>query len=286
MARKMNRSKHRRVALRGLGAVVGEAVEYFLPASIVNALSDKQTVAFCSRDAESFISRLEYQNLLAKQKAASSKADAAFMADFLFRDKWDESEVDWIKKKAKGHERSAKTKEKAGNIIQQTITEIRKDIDAIRAEGIKGPIPMCVYRSSGRWLKDVEQRVAVPHERFHADSRRIEINAGIVPYACDANVSKVLGADLDPELIEFSRRHWASGDRAVAEEILARIEEVETACAGEGDDCSAVVDGISRWFRTHQKPELDDSFHHAMRVIAAKHGSPRDVMKAACRLAR
>lgn len=290
MARKMNRSKHRRVALRGLGAVVGETVEYFLPASIVTALSDKQTVAFCSRDAESFISQLEYQNLLAERKAARAKQFAARLNDPVLREGYGETYSAILDKKAKSLERAAKTKEKAGNEIQQTLAEIRKDIDALRAQGIKGAIPMCVYRSSGRYGKGLmaaEQKATVHHERFHADSRRIEVNAGVEPYACDAKVANVMGEDMDPELLAFSRRHWSAHGRATAEEVLARIEESILACdSGDKEGCSSVVGRVSDWFVAYKRPELAGSFLRALVTIKAKHGSPRDVMKAACRLAR
>jgi hypothetical protein len=287
MRRQMKRHLRRRTALRGLGAVVGETLEYFMPASIVTAVSNKQTVAFCARDAESFISTLEYQNLLAERKAARAKSFAARLNDPTLREQYGETYAAVLDKKAKGQERAAKTKEKAGSEIKQTLDEIRKDVAELRAQGIKGPIPMCMYRATGRFgkgLKAAEQKATVNHERFHAESRREEVKAGVNPYSCDANVAKVLAGDLPPELLAFSRRHWTTG-RAAAEEILARVEEVNGACGiDDRAGCDAVVGRINDWFLGQGKPELAGEFAKVTLSVKAKHGSSRDVMRAACRI--
>jgi len=288
MRRQMKRSLRRRPALRGLGAVVGETLEYFLPASIVTAVSDKQTVAFCARDAESFIDKLEYQSRMAERKAERAKSFAERLNDPKLRERYGETYAAALDKKAKGQERAAKTKEKAGSEIKQTLDEIRKDVEELRAQGVKGPIPMCMYRTTGRYgkgLKSAEQKATVNHERFHAESRREEVKAGVNPYSCDANVAKVLEGDLSPELLAFSRRHWSSRGLATAEEILARIEEVNGACGiDDREGCDAVVGRINDWFVMEKRPELAVEFAKVTLSVKAKHGSARDVMRAACRI--
>ena len=226
------RMKPRRSGLRGLGAVEGEKVEYFLPASIFNQMGKgaKSTIAFCMRDVEQLLPYLDQQAKFSEMKAQRLESRGASYASMVEQGGYMASVAEG---RAKTAARSAKTKAKAGGLFAQTAAEIRKDIAEVRAQGIAGPIPVCMYRTSGKYgdkaLKTAEARANRHHERFHADSRREEYRQGVPHYGCDAGVSKVLGSDLDPNLLQFSRVYWSMNGKAAAEEILARVEEADKA---------------------------------------------------------
>jgi hypothetical protein len=283
-------SKGKRRGLRGLGAVEGEKVEYFLPASIVNALGGGKAVAFCSSDVEKFLPMLEYQSRRAAYKAGTAKATAARMAAPEYvesYEKYGERYAEAAAKRAKSAARTATARAKKGDIFEQTAAEMRQDIAAIRAQGIRGPIPACVYRSTGKWgdrLKTAEKRATVHHERFHADARREEYKLGVPNYSCDARIAKVMEPMLDASLVEFSRRHWSPHGRAAGEEILARAEEVIHACNTSTEDCTEVIGRINDWFVSKKKPELAQSFVEAVAAVKLRHSKPLEVFRAACKV--
>lgn len=274
MARRMKKK------LAGLGAVEGEKVEYFLPAAIFNATAKdaRNTVAYCIKDVEAgLLANLDYQAELAAWEAERARRRTQIRY-----------QVGEQAKKAILAEKQAATKSKASSIFRQTADEIRKDLAAIRAKGITGPIPVCVYRTSGKYgdkaLKTAEARATRFHERFHADSRREEYKLGVEPYSCDAGVKAVLGGELDPDLVAFSRTYWSPSGRAANEEILARVEEVENACAGDGADCNDVFARINDWFVSKGKPELAKKFYAVTRAVKKTHGSPLATFRAACKV--
>jgi len=273
--------------LRGLGAVEGEKVEYFLPASIFNKMAKgaKDTIAFCMKDVEQLVGYVDYQAALAERKAARATKAEAFYSNTELLERYAE---DILSRRAKSSARTAKTKAKASGIFAETAAEIRKDVAAIRAQGITGPIPVCIYRTTGKHggdLKTAEQRANRHHERFHADTRREEYKAGREPYACDSGIASVLGTALDPALTAFSRKHWVGfGGRAVNEEILARVEEVSNECGEGKDGCAKVAGRINDWFIGKKQPELAASFAKAAATVQARFSSPLGVVKAACKV--
>jgi hypothetical protein len=288
----MNRRKARRFLRRGrtlgaLGAVEGEKVEYFLPASIVNAIGGGKAIAFCAKSVEDYFPVLEYQSRVAARKAERAKSAAERLNDPAFRDKWGAAYADAIDRKAKGQARAAKTREKAGDIFAQTLAEMQKDLAAVRAKGITGPIPVCIYRATGKWgdrLKTAEKRATVNHERFHADARREEYKLGVPSYSCDSGIAKAMAPMLDAPLVEFSRRYWTPHGRAAGEEILARAEEVIHACDASTEDCSEVIGRVNDWFVSKRRPELAQSFAEAVAAVKARHGRPIDVFRSACKV--
>jgi hypothetical protein len=292
----VSRRRRRRNALGALGAVEGEKVEYFVPASIFNQMASnaKSTIAFCIRDVEQLLPYLEQRARLEAAKAKRLEFQSTAFTDPLgpYASALGPGKGGYLESvlesRGKTKARSAKTKEKASSILMDTVAEIRKDVAAIRKSGVAGPIPVCVYRTSGKYgdkaLKTAEARANRHHERFHADSRRVEYREGQPHYGCDANIASVLGGALDPALTAFSRTYWSSSGRASNEEILARVEETMEACSGSGEDCNDVMARINDWFVAKRKPELAASFVQATAAVKAKFKKPINAMTAACRL--
>lgn len=273
--------------LRGLGAVEGEKVEYFLPASIVNALGGGKAVAFCAKNVEDFLPALEYKSRLSARKAERAKDRETHFSNPEVIARYGQQYAEAFAKRAKSEARSAKTREKAGDIFSQTADEMRKDIAAIRAKGITGPIPACIYRATGKWgdrLRSAEKRATVHHERFHADARRTEHKLGVPNYSCDRGIAKAMSPLLDDALVEFSRRYWSPSGRAAGEEVLARAEEVIHACDASSSDCAEVLGRVNDWFISKKKPELALSFAETVAGVKVKHGRPIDAFVAACKV--
>jgi hypothetical protein len=297
-------ARRRRNALGALAAVEGEKVEYFLPAAIFNASAKdaKTAIAYCMRDVESnLLPYLDYQSSLAARKAEREKRRAEFHRELVVKDEEARAEaiargyaVDRVPstsiRSAAIAERTAKTRAKAGDIFKQTADEIRKDLAEIRAQGITGPIPACVYRTSGKYgdkaLKTAEARANRFHERFHADTRRVEYRANRPHHDCELDMARELGADLDPELRGFSADYWTTRGIAPVEEILARVEEVQNACSGDEDAeaCGQVMGRVNDWFISKKKPELAASFAKTVTGVKRRFSSPLEVVKKACKI--
>ena len=280
MARRMKKK------LAGLGAVEGEKVEYFVPASIFNSLGKgaKETIAFCMKDVEELVGYVDYQASVAERKATRSAKMQEHYGTVAQRDEWYRAAAE---KRAASAARAAKTKAKAGGLFSEMAAEIRKDVAAIRARGITGPIPVCVYRTSGKYgdkaLKTAEARANRFHERFHADTRRAEYRANRPHHDCELEMAKVLGDDLDPELRAFSATYWTPRGRAAVEEILARVEEVHQTCYGEDTSgCSDVIGRVNDWFIAKKKPELAASFIRATTAVKKRFSSPLKLVEKAC----
>ena len=280
MARRMKKK------LAGLGAVEGEKVEYFLPASIFNAMAKgaKDTIAFCMQDVEELVGYVDYQASVAERKATRSAKMQEHYDTVAAKGGYTGSVAE---SRAASAARSAKTKAKAGGLFAQVAEEMRQDVAAIRAQGITGPIPVCVYRTSGKYgdkaLKTAEARANRFHERFHADTRRAEYKAGRPHHDCELEMAKVLGDDLDPELRAFSATYWTNRGRAAVEEILARVEEVHQTCYGEDTSgCSDVIGRVNDWFVSKRKPELAASFIRATTAVKKRFSSPLKLVEKAC----
>lgn len=279
----------RRRKLNGLGAVEGEKVEYFVPASIFNSLAKgaKDTIAFCLRDVEELVGYVDSQADLAERKSARSARMQEHYGTVAQKDAYFREIAE---KRATAAARAVKTKAKASGLFAKVAAEIRKDVAAIRAQGITGPIPACVYRTSGKYgdkaLKTAEARANRFHERFHADTRREEHKAGRGYHDCELDMAKVLGPDLDTELRGFSADYWTVRGRAPVEEILARVEEVQNACSGDEDAeaCGQVMGRINDWFISKRKPELAAAFTRVTAATKARFSSPLGVVRAACKL--
>jgi len=287
MAKQKTLKRRRSRALRGLGAVEGEKTEYFLPASIVNALGGGDAIAFCAKNVELYIPSLEYKALLADRKATRSKNAQAHYADPGMIARYGERYAELFEKKAKGQARSAKLGENKGNAFRDMAAEIRRDVAAIRAQGITGPIPACVYRTTGKWgerLETAEKRATVHHERFHADARRMEYKLGVSTHSCDDGIIKAMEPLLDKELVDFSRRYWSPHGKAAGEEVLARAEEVIHACDASSKDCSEVLGRVNDWFLSKKQPQLAQSFVEAVAGVKMKHGRPIDAFAKACKV--
>ncbi len=281
-------ARRRRNALGALGAVEGEKVEYFVPASIFNGLAKgaKDTIAFCMKDVEELVGHIDYQADLAERKAARSTRMQEHYGTVAARDEWYREAAE---KRAASAARAAKTKAKAGDLFSEMASEIRKDVAAIRAQGITGPIPVCVYRTSGKYgdkaLKTAEAKANRFHERFHADTRRVEYRANRPHHDCELDMARELGADLDPALRGFSADYWTPRGRAPVEEILARVEEVHQSCYGDDvSGCTDVIGRVNDWFISKKKPELAASFAKTVTGVKRRFSSPLEVVKKACKI--
>ena len=269
---------------RQLGAVTGKArVEYFVPASIADAFGGKGNYAFCYPDAERALQKLVAHADYSKAKASRS-ADEARRIENLRNYGYDEKTV---AAEAKKRAAKAKRESKAGNAFADFVAEIQRDVARLRRNGATGSIPICVNRSSGK--RGAERpaplrRATATHERFHADARRVEVDAGLTkPFECGEYLDASLGDSYTPALRHYSFIHYADGKaRLAAEELLARVEEVRKACwvgKRQAKDCEPVVNDIV----SRMKLPVAQDFVKLANNVKAVYGTPLNAVRAAVR---
>lgn len=269
---------------RQLSAVTGKArVEYFVPSSIADAIGGKKNYAFCYPDVEHIVAKLAAYANYSKAKAARS-TDEAHRIDNLRNYGYDEKT---IAAEAKKRVAKAKREAKAGNAFAQFIAEIESDVARLRSAGVTGAIPVCVNRSSGKRGSERPaplRRATATHERFHADARRVEVDAGLTkPFECWQNLDAALGTAYTPALRHYSFINYADGKpRLAAEELLARVEEVRKACwvgKRQAKDCEPLVSDIVK----RMNMETAKDFVALANSVKATYGTPLNVVRAAVR---
>lgn len=265
---------------RQLSAITGKArVEYFVPASVADALGGKDNYAFCSFDVERLLGLVLYNAQKAERKAKSAASAKDRIENLRKYGYSDEVVAREAKKKAAAAKRAAKS----GNVFMDLVNEIEKDVAKLRARGVTGAIPVCFNRVTGKKSERIraERRSTAVHERFHADARRVEVDGGVQKAAsCFAQIEERLQPELTPELLRHSLEFY--GRRQVAaEELLARVEEIRKACRTKRatTDCVETEAKVTRGM----SPEEKVAFTALREAVEAKYGTPLNVVRAAVR---
>lgn len=266
-----------------LSAVTGPArVEYFVPASVADKIGGTGNYAFCYPNVEKVLLIAQANAQFASRKAART-ADEKARIENLRNYGYDEKV---IAAEAKKREAKAKREAKSGNVFAELAEEIKRDVERLRKAGVRGNIPVCINRASGKRGSERPRplrRATAIHERFHANARRVEVDAGIdTPGACWAQVEAALAPDLTPKMRVYSLTNYASSRKNfVAEEILARLEEIRTACTTKrrDSDCDTTINDITK----HMPAGVAEDFVTLTQSVARRYSNPLNVMRAGIR---
>ena len=191
-------------------AVTGRRSEIFVPASAFNALVGSNAYGFCANDADAYLNMIRY-------KARTSGGSRTTLAQKM------------------GLAAPTPTKRSSGKgaSLEAAAKELEADLKRLRDAGVLGPIPLCVYPSTGsKSERDrADRRATAIHERFHADVRDVERRLGVQSKdACVTDRMKaVLEDKLGVPLVSDAWRigwdnKWSSDPGRIYEEILARVE--------------------------------------------------------------
>jgi hypothetical protein len=249
-----------------LGAIVEEHLEYRVPAKVEawvfgEEATTRGAVAFCMPDGDEYLKQLE-------SKARFSVLPAP-------------------KKK----------------LVDKFIGTAMKEMASLRASGITGKIPVCILPSRTgpvtlpEGIPESQFDLNERHERFHARFRRAEARNGMLDLPADEYRSKTIklqrefASDYTPlaeqainVATEFS---WARpGSYRDAEEVLARLEEVDESCVAEVEKaaCKLKRGRLSKVVAKFNKQYGDDYgetyptdlFDRLRAKIDADHGSAID----------
>lgn len=270
---------------RQLGAVTGPArLEYVLPASIADKIGGTGNYAYCVSNADDLVTAVLEQGAFARAKSSIATDREARIKSLSVYSYSEEVIADASKKAAA----KAKREAKAGNAFTDLANQLRAEIGRLRSQGVKGPIPVCITRATGKRGAGLERyfrRANATHERFHADARRLEADADVDAYSCykrmDALTDPYIG---NTPLRYHSLVHFASMKSKLAtEELLARVEEVRQACerkkGKKQGDCEPTITNIVKYMR---EPEAR-GFLELVRGVKADYGTPLNVVRAAVR---
>lgn len=268
-----------------LGAVTAKArLEYVLPASIADKIGGTGNYAYCVADAENLI-----KSAMVRGAHASAKASIAAGRESRIKALTPYGYTqEIIERESKKAASKAKREAKAGNAFVDLAKEVRREIDHLRAQGVKGPIPACITRSSGKRGSELPRhfrRANATHERFHADARRVEADGGVEAYACYKRMDELTHPYVGTSpvryysLVNFAqmKSKWAT------EELLARVEEVRKACdtkkGTKQGDCEPTIANIVKYMN---EPEAK-GFLELVRGVKKDYGTPLNVVRAAVR---
>jgi len=295
--------------LQGLGdlaAITGEKLSYWLPASVADKVgASKNNIAFCAQDGDNLLRYVAYEALKAERKTAQATRVAELTTQRVDdptsgltaegRKLWDTDPAfrkrieDAFAKGKKRSENLIKRRAKAGGNLGDFAKDLEQELAKLRRNGVTGPIPVCIHRTTGQRGADLprsHRRSNVIHEDFHANVRRAEHKLGRKYMECSGNVPALLGDDLSPELLAFSRSNWAAtpANSRAAEEILARVEEMRMSCKRSNEDCIETAQRIGEWFVARKKPELAEAFARVRGAVLARYTTPLNLVKAACKV--
>lgn len=290
---------------KALSAITGERLEYRLPGSVMDALGLKGAHAACFDSSDSFLRALLYTSAKQERKvrvAARGKemygpGAAAALPEHLRP----AAEPEWLQasraRAGKRYERSGKLATAKAASLSDVIEKLRREEMKLRERGIKGAIPVCVGRSTGKKAgqQRYERRVTAIHERFHADVRRYEARKGIQPHKLERRLQQVLEQEfgvLGAQAIALAQiKKWSPRNTSTAEEVLARVEEIRKSCIRSKADCDAIKDEFhTREQRDSGKYRVGGElvrFDHTMErltdAIVAKYSGAMGVVGAAHR---
>ena len=223
-------------AFGNLSAVTGERLEYWLPGSVMDSLGYKGAMAVCLPNTESALGNMKLGLHKQARRAERAAKSVAYAGEYM------------TEKAAKSYNRRANIAKNKALSLVDTVKLLEAEVEKLRARGVAGPIPVCLYRESGkkagttRW----ERRSVANHERFHAALRRLEAKHNIGRYG----LWRVMGEVLDELPGAWEARAWASIEgwskthESLVEEILARTEEIRKACVRSQADCQDITDNF------------------------------------------
>lgn len=207
------------------GGVTGERVEYRVPAQVFTHLKITNAKAVCFPD-HAQLARV------AQAHAGAAARSADWMTQNAARYGVAQSRV----------EQKVKDRARKADVMEAFAQVLERDLGKLRAGGVEGPIPVCLFRGTGKFADESRERrraVAI-HERFHADVRRAEVRLGarIDKGDCAKTARSLwrerLGDVGDRALAESALARW--GD--ALEELLARTEEVRKSCLRSDVQCA------------------------------------------------
>lgn len=265
-----------------LSAITAEArLEYFLPSSIADGIGGTGNYAFCI-DAEDLLKTAMVRAAYAGSKAnraASEKTRIENLRNYGY----DEAT---IAAEAKKREARAKRQSKAGNAFLDLATTVQTEIGKLRAKGVRGPIPVCINRSSGKRgseLPRFSRRANAIHERFHADARRVEVDNGVEKFACYKRLDELTAPYMAGNNLRYHSlsRFAQMKSKLATEELLARVEEVRSACRTKRrkTDCENTLLDIVK----HMPENEGHAFIALTQGIEKDYGTPLNVFRAAVR---
>lgn len=249
---------------RGLGAIraEGEHLEYSLPGSVVDAMGLRKALAVCAGDVE-----LLTRNIRMTAAEQRAKASYAERAAALYQQRGSQSSQ-YVSEEMRGEYESRaakyaaaeerKRKLAAGKLtsLEDTLKLMEDEVAQLRGMGVRGPIPVCIYRASGKKGREAEWQVMMTqsHERFHAAVRRLEASMGARPQGLHVAMEKLFEAEFGQDGYRLSQTlGWATRPTVIIEELLARVEEQALACVHSTDACRANSEYNAQWLDIFNK---------------------------------
>lgn len=165
--------------------------------------------------------------------------------------------------------------------------KVDAEVARLRSRGVTGPIPMCLYKTTLSQQPRRFRRDVPTHERFHADMRRLEYAFGIPEYSCSKYMAEMLKPALTQELLDFSTTHWCDGDdRKAVEEILAYMTSILKLSGGQSpDEFDAALDNLVEGMASYGASEaLVNQYARVYGLVKRKYGTPLNVARAAFRV--
>lgn len=241
------------------GGVTGERVEYRVPAQVFTHLRITNAKAVCFPDHEK----------LAKVVGSQAKA-AGGSAERLAQIALQGGQMG---------ERAAKMSTSRGrksDVMEAFQQVLERDLRRLRTAGVEGPIPVCLFRGTGKFAGESRERrrSVATHERFHADVRRAEVRLGaqLDKGDCARTARALFRERLGPvgarALEQSVLAQW--GD--ALEELLARTEEVRKACLRSDMECTETQARFASSF-TSSTPRGAEFVNQAAAAVGAEFGS-------------
>jgi hypothetical protein len=273
----MARRRHAR--LRGLSAITGERLEFFLPSKLADEVfGDVRIRAMCAPDVEGTIRGMTTAANYHYTKWEMRQEEKLRSMGLPVRP----IPAEVLKKYRKDSTRRA-----AETLVEQMVSERNQ----LRKRGVTGPIPVCLYRNdlprTSTYGSREGRRLLAAHERFHADARRIEQKIGVDYEGCEDSLTEMLDMRTDPDRLpiwQWSARFFSPNSPTATEELLARVASIQDACGKNLPRCAEVESYINNddFFGL---PNLSEQFRKFHRDVKEKYGTPQNAMRAACRIA-
>lgn len=240
----------------------GEHLEYSLPGSVVDAMGLRKALAVCAGDVEGLTHNIRMT--AAQQRAKASYAERAAA---LYQQRGSQASQ-YVSEEMRGEYESRaakyaaaeerKRKLAAGKLtsLEDTLKLMDDEVAQLRALGVRGPIPVCIYRASGKRGREAEWQVMMTqsHERFHAAVRRLEATMGLKPYGIHVAMEQLFAAEFGQDGYRLSQAlGWATRPYVIIEELLARVEEQALSCAHSTDACRANSEYNAQWLDIFNK---------------------------------
>lgn len=245
-----------------LGAIraEGEHLEYSLPGSVVDAMGLRNAMAFCARDAEALTRNIRMTAAQQRAKAtyaerasaAWSQRDSRAYVSEEMRAQYESTAA----KYAAAAERKRKLATGKLTSLEDTLKLMEDEVAQLRAMGVRGAIPVCIYRASGKKGRKGDWQVlqTQSHERFHAAVRRLEASMGARHYGFSGALDQAFKEEFgnDGWFLSYTLK-WARVPDVITEELLARVEEQALACAHSTDACRENSEFNAQWIDIFNK---------------------------------